>query len=388
MRRSIAPSAVRHDGGTCWIVDLPDEFEAGDDMADMTRSTWSLLEDGRPLRFPHAYHNDVRHIGRGRFSHWGRRLYFSSSDNSPPADNGRSYVLTREPVAHPVGSGPATTTPLRTLFIVGCGHSGSTLLFNLFKPHPEIVPTNGYPDGEDHDGWIAHGDAPIAGFGIGGTARALTGGGRCLALGAADATPDRIERTRRHYRDEVLWGDTASIALNKNPHLSNKLPFVAAVFPEARFIHLVRDVAAVTDGWLGELDTAPERGLYWPDVPDPCFWTLSRGLDPDFPVDPERIIARTRPRGLVEYWAATNSLVDAFAAARPGLVERVRYEDLCRDRGAVLNRLCAFAGLSPFATTPAYPPMRPASTPSAERTAERVALDPRVSELRERYGYD
>ncbi len=52
-----------------------------------------LLEDGRPLPWPHAYHADVAEQGGGRYSHWGSKIYFSSSDGSDPRHNGRTYAL-------------------------------------------------------------------------------------------------------------------------------------------------------------------------------------------------------------------------------------------------------------------------------------------------------
>ncbi|HVJ51821.1 MAG TPA: hypothetical protein VM689_05130 [Aliidongia sp.] len=51
-----------------------------------------LLEDGQPLPHGHSSHDDIRRLGGGRYSHWGRRIYFSASDNSDPATNGRRYV--------------------------------------------------------------------------------------------------------------------------------------------------------------------------------------------------------------------------------------------------------------------------------------------------------
>lgn len=56
-------------------------------------SALHLLEDGHPIGPGHAQHADIRTKGQGRFSHWGDRLYFSTSDNSDPATNGRTYTI-------------------------------------------------------------------------------------------------------------------------------------------------------------------------------------------------------------------------------------------------------------------------------------------------------
>jgi hypothetical protein len=53
-----------------------------------------VLENGAPLPgYDNAQHNDIREIGKGRSSFWGDLVYFSSSDNSPPTSNGRSYAI-------------------------------------------------------------------------------------------------------------------------------------------------------------------------------------------------------------------------------------------------------------------------------------------------------
>jgi hypothetical protein len=57
----------------------------------MGQSSTVLLEDGQVLGPGCALHEDIRRHGGGRYSHWGRELYFSASDNSDPTRNGRVY---------------------------------------------------------------------------------------------------------------------------------------------------------------------------------------------------------------------------------------------------------------------------------------------------------
>jgi hypothetical protein len=55
-------------------------------------SVGQVLEDGKPLAGPaNAYHKDIRQIGLGRYSFWGDEVYFSTSDNTNPLTNGRTY---------------------------------------------------------------------------------------------------------------------------------------------------------------------------------------------------------------------------------------------------------------------------------------------------------
>src|SRR5579871_3333117 len=77
----------------CWLAELPEGVPEGDAPDRPSRSSLSLLEDQIKLGPAHALHEDIRKLGGGRYSHWGRRLYFSTSDNSSPLENGRSYTL-------------------------------------------------------------------------------------------------------------------------------------------------------------------------------------------------------------------------------------------------------------------------------------------------------
>lgn len=62
-------------------------------QTDTFKSPAILLEDGRSLGPGNALHERIGKSGAGRFSFWKGSLYFSSSDNSDPRINGRSYIL-------------------------------------------------------------------------------------------------------------------------------------------------------------------------------------------------------------------------------------------------------------------------------------------------------
>ncbi len=57
-----------------------------------SRSPLVLCEDGDLMGTPHSAHADIMKSGRGRYSHWGVNMIFSTSDNSNPNSNGRTYV--------------------------------------------------------------------------------------------------------------------------------------------------------------------------------------------------------------------------------------------------------------------------------------------------------
>lgn len=80
-------TTFHHEEGLAWIAPVPDSL-----LSDMeSSSSLVVYEDGEPLGPPHAAHADVRLLGGGRYSHWGARIYLSTTDGSDPRSNGRAY---------------------------------------------------------------------------------------------------------------------------------------------------------------------------------------------------------------------------------------------------------------------------------------------------------
>lgn len=81
---------IHPERGFCYLADLD-----GGPISDLEGfSQLSLLEDGRPLGPAHTLHDEIRERGHGRYCHWGRVMYFSTSDNSDPRTNARTYTYT------------------------------------------------------------------------------------------------------------------------------------------------------------------------------------------------------------------------------------------------------------------------------------------------------
>src|SRR2546421_6223807 len=64
-----------------------------DTNANPKRSQLMLCEDGKPLGPGHAVHDEIRTVGSGHYSHWNGILYMSTSDNSDPNLNRRTYTV-------------------------------------------------------------------------------------------------------------------------------------------------------------------------------------------------------------------------------------------------------------------------------------------------------
>lgn len=91
----LPPENIHPESGSAYLFHLtnPSLFYGlrGDDLADLRRSNLRLFENDQLLGPAHAVHEAVRTSGGGAFSHWGKDLYFSASDNSDPRVNGRVY---------------------------------------------------------------------------------------------------------------------------------------------------------------------------------------------------------------------------------------------------------------------------------------------------------
>src|SRR5688572_17247885 len=83
--------------------------------------------------------------------------------------------------------------PIKPVFIVGCGRSGTALLCNLLKDHPDLAVTGGYPDGEDHTGWVKYGRLIMAGLGDPRRNDGLTAYSHSLYMDESDVTPDVVK---------------------------------------------------------------------------------------------------------------------------------------------------------------------------------------------------
>jgi hypothetical protein len=75
------------------------ENSGSDTLEQPERSTLTVYEDGRRLGPPHSLHASIFEQGQGRFSHWTSGLFFSTSDNSDPNLNGRTYTVGYDRIA-------------------------------------------------------------------------------------------------------------------------------------------------------------------------------------------------------------------------------------------------------------------------------------------------
>jgi pectate lyase len=101
-----ATRAVKDEGLSYKIYD--DLGTTSDSPTQPTVSSVRIFENGKEIGPGHSVHADIRTIGKGRFSHWLGGLYFTTSDNSDPRTNGRTYTYT---IDGSTGTAPTTDKP-------------------------------------------------------------------------------------------------------------------------------------------------------------------------------------------------------------------------------------------------------------------------------------
>lgn len=96
-RIEINKAEIQNDAGYAyWVRTGSARFHSGN-----KQSVGIVLEDESALGLGNEPHENIRKLGKGRYSFWLDGVYFSSSDNSSPLENGRQYEV-RVPYALPI----------------------------------------------------------------------------------------------------------------------------------------------------------------------------------------------------------------------------------------------------------------------------------------------
>jgi len=214
------------------------------------------------------------------------------------------------------------TVPAQTVFpvFVGSGRSGTTLLRTIFDAHPQLAVAHE----PQFMGTVARKRAQLEanGFNLDEFIATLNGNSnyRHLELDADgvksaldEADPQNTADAVRVVLGEYARRDEKPLYADKTPGYVVQIPDLARMFPEIRFVHLIRDGRDVALSYLERPwgpSTIGESALYWRS-------RVGRGRKAGKVIGPERYL-------------------------------EVRYEDLVADPEAEVVRICSFLSL-PFA---------------------------------------
>ena len=243
------------------------------------------------------------------------------------------------PVARRADVPAPTPTFDRPVFVVSAPRAGSTVLFDLLAALPDV-----WTIGEESHELIR---------GVPGLHPA-THGWRSDRLTAAEATPAVADALKDRFSARLIDRDGASYGesppgrrpervrlVEKTPANALRIPFLRAVFPDARFVDLRRDprenISSLVEGWRSRRFIAYTAMPGWPHRD----WSFL--LPPGW----EALVDRPLLEIAAHQWRSARAALEADLADLPAeRVCRVDYADLVRAPGEVVRAIAAAFDLS------------------------------------------
>jgi len=229
----------------------------------------------------------------------------------------------------------------KPVFILGTGRSGTTVLGIVLSMHREVGFLNEpkalwhsiYPH-EDLIGSYDHGEARYR-------------------LDVAQATSE-VRRHAHRLFGAYLVASFSQRVVDKYPELIFRFPFVKAIFPDAKFLFLVRngwDTCQSIESWsnrLGE-QVGSETHDWW-GVDRRKWDLLVEQLVPEHPdlapyAEEMRGWSSQADMAAVE-WIVTMREGMRLQQQNPNDVMRINYEDLCRSPCVLLDSVTSFLELA------------------------------------------
>lgn len=223
----------------------------------------------------------------------------------------------------------------RPVFIVSAPRAGSTLLFETLAQTPEA--------------WTIGGESHLVLESIP-TLHPAHRTYQSNRLTAEDATPAVAEALRQQLARRLVDRSGQTLAerlahthsvrwLEKTPKNALRIPFLRALFPDARFIYLHRDPAAslasIMAGWRSQ------QFVTYPDLPgwDTLRWSflLPEGWEA------YRQSATLADVAAFQWRSANRQIIEDLAALPASDWYSVAYQELVDDPQTTIQRLCTFA---------------------------------------------
>jgi hypothetical protein len=270
---------------------------------------------------------------------------------------------------------PAVRRVEKPVFILGTGRSGTTVLGVVLSLHRDVGFLN-----EPKALWHAiHPGEDLIGSYSRGPAR--------YRMGRADADQEVVRSAHRLFGAYLALAGARRV-VDKYPEMIFRVPFVKAIFPDARFLFLVRngwDTCHSIEGWSQRLGKQARSEIH-------DWWGANRRkwdllLEQIVPEHPDLLTHRDAMRGWTRQadMAAVEWIVTMREGRRvmreyPGDVMQVTYEALCRDPRPAMEQIGEFAGLERDETLLRYAesvlrPARPRSPVALAPVIERTFLD-------------
>jgi LPS sulfotransferase NodH len=211
----------------------------------------------------------------------------------------------------------------RPVFIIGAPRSGTSLLYSVLRTAPVFA----HWPGEAHEVWEADYHPAFRGW-------------HSNALTASDVDAKAVQKIKRAF---FLVAGSRRRLIDKTPRNSLRVSFVDALFPDARYVHLVRDGRENVNSLINAWRTPRYRTYRLPhsiEGVDRDWWkfVLYPGWQADSAGPLEIVCAKQ--------WAASNEHALRDLEAVGDRAVRVRYEDLVDAPETEVARVLEFLGVA------------------------------------------
>lgn len=272
---------------------------------------------------------------------WGRLVSYALFEGRPLTTRGRwinPLVFVLFAFAKRL---PLLRKVRKPIFILGTGRSGTTVLGMVLSMHREVGFLN-----EPKAMWHAlHGGEDLIG--------SYTRGPASYRIGSDAATIDCIRGAHRLF-GVYLAAVFSGRVVDKYPELIFRVPFVKAIFPDAKFLFLVRngwDTCHSIQGWSARLGGSMGEEVHDWWGADRRKWNLL--LDQIVPEHADLLPHVSEMRGWTSQidmaaveWIVTMREGLALLWQYPSDVLRVDYEKLCASSREQLDEMKRFAELT------------------------------------------
>ncbi len=267
---------------------------------------------------------------------------------------------------------PITRKVVAPVFVLGTGRSGTTILGKVLGMHRDLLFLN-----EPKALW--HSACPlddcIGSYQVGEARYDLD------TVHADDTTAQAI---RKLYSYALLITGSRRV-LDKYPEMIFRVPFVKAVFPDAKCLFLVRNgydaLQSITSWSLRAGREMPGQREDWWGLNNRKWRLMVRDIAAKDEALSDRVqeietLSRHEDMAAVE-WTLVMRQGLQLIEREPGLLHMVRYEELCQKPEQTLGQVCEFCGLPEDQTFLAYARRRLSPVP-ARPEAE---LDPVIRDI-------
>ncbi len=258
------------------------------------------------------------------------------------------------------------------IFVLGTGRSGTTILGKVLGMHRDLLFLN-EPKALWHSACTL--DDVMGSYQLGESR---------YTLDAQHADETTVIAIHRLYSYALLVTGSGRV-LDKYPEIIFRVPFIKAIFPDAKMLFLVRngyDALRSITTWSKRAgrDSVSGREDWW-GLNNRKWKMLVRDVvakDDALADRAEAIagLARHEDMAAVE-WVVTMRMGLRLMQKQPGLLHEVRYETLCREPQEVLRGVCDYCGLRGDPKFLTYATRTLSPTPARPT----VGLDPAIRDI-------